>query len=325
MSGLFESPFWVSAPLWRDLRSIGTIALGALLAGACQEPHRSGRSAPPGAGEASGGTDVANGSADPSTSSESGTVAGPGTTASTETISVGGVGRGYVIVSPTETPAQKLPLVLVLHGDGGDGPSMRTAMPLDSLSGTSAYVAYPSGSNRGWDLYTPSAQNADDQFIMALVSSLAGRFPIDTSRVLATGFSSGAFMVNQLACRQPSLLRAIASQSGGSPSEPQDATASKWPNGYTKCASQALGDGPAALVVHGTADTTVTYDSGVFTAVYWAFINGCATSSSDQSPECVRYDNCPASRPVVFCSVPNMGHQVWTDATPTIWSFFQGF
>jgi polyhydroxybutyrate depolymerase len=307
-------------------RLIGTIVLGAVLASACTQTHRSGKSAPQGSSGTSGGTDVSTGTNDPAPAGSTGTVAAaPDTNVTIETISVGGVGRGYVLVAPIETPATKLPLVLALHGDDGDGPSMRAALPIDTLSGTSAYVAYPTGSNYGWDLYTPTAQNKDDQFIATLVTSLAARFPIDTSRVLATGFSSGAFMVNQLACRQPSLLRAIASQSGGSPSEPQDATATKWPNGYTKCASQSLGGGPATLVVHGEADTTVTYDSGVFDAVYWAFINGCATSSTDENTNCVRYDNCPASRPVVLCSVPNMGHQVWSDAMPTIWSFFQGF
>jgi polyhydroxybutyrate depolymerase len=242
-----------------------------------------------------------------------------------ESLEIMGDTRFFLLAAPVDVPAgTKLPLVLVLHGDDEDGPAMRAAMPFDTITGSLAYVAYPTGGDKTWDLYAPLAQNADMQFLMSIVTSLGSRSSVDTQKVFATGFSSGAFMVNQLACQQPSLFRAIASQSGGSPEEPNDPTASHWSNGYTKCASQQLGGGPAALVVHGTADTTVPYESGAFTAVYWAYINECSTTESSAQPNCVRYDGCPASRPVVFCSVPDMGHDVWAQASTTIWSFFGG-
>jgi polyhydroxybutyrate depolymerase len=199
---------------------------------------------------------------------------------------------------------------------------MRTAMPLDAVSGPSAYVAYPSGEAYKWDIYTPTAQNTDMQFLQAIVDSLVGKGGVDPARVFATGFSSGAFMVNQMACRQPGLFRAIASQSGGSPDEPQDPTATHWPNGYTRCVNQTLGAGPATLVVHGTSDPTVSYESGAFTADYWAYVDGCGTSQSPDRPDCQSFDGCPKGKPVVFCSIPDLGHQVWADAPTTVWSFF---
>jgi polyhydroxybutyrate depolymerase len=242
---------------------------------------------------------------------------------SVESLEIMGDTRFFLLAAPANVPAgTKLPLVLVLHGDGEDGPAMRAAMPLDMVSGTAAYVVYPTGADKTWNLYAPMAQNSDMQFITSIVTSLGSRFSVDPQKVFATGFSSGAFMVNQLACRQPSLFRAIASQSGGSPEEPNDPTASHWQNGYTRCASQELGGGPAALVVHGTADATVDYESGAFTAVYWAFINECSTSESSDKQDCVRYDGCPTTHPVVFCSVPDMGHDLWAEAPTTIWSFF---
>ena len=91
---------------------------------------------------------------------------------------------------------------------------MHASLPLEAVSKGDAFVAYPTGLAQAWDLQTPPAINADEAFLVALVDDLARRFPIDRSRVLAAGFSKGAFMVNQISCRQPSLFRAIAPHSG---------------------------------------------------------------------------------------------------------------
>jgi polyhydroxybutyrate depolymerase len=260
----------------------------------------------------------------------SGTVTGvppvaPQMIVTTETVTVLGVPRTFVLAAPsTYAAATAYPLVLVLHGDGGDGASMRGAAPFDDVSAQNAFVAYPTGSNNGWDLYTPMDRNADAQFIVALVASLSPRFNVDPGRVFATGFSSGAFMVNQMACRRPGLFRGIAPQSGGAPSEPQDPAASLWGEGFTHCAGQTMGSGPAAMVVHGTVDGTVVYESGEHTANYWAFVNGCATTrSADATPECVRHDACPNGKPVVFCPIANLGHSLWGSASTAMWSFFK--
>ncbi|HUQ03641.1 MAG TPA: hypothetical protein VM261_14185, partial [Kofleriaceae bacterium] len=136
-----------------------------------------------------------------------------------ETIDVAGTPRSFVLAAPSPASSVKA-LVLVLHGDGGDGAAMRGAFPLDDASGSAAVVAYPSGTDRSWDLYSPAADNRDLPFLEALVDSLTTRFGIEPGHVFASGFSSGAFMVSQLACRRPTLLRAIAPHSGGAPSEP---------------------------------------------------------------------------------------------------------
>lgn len=254
-----------------------------------------------------------------------GTDAAPATFATNESIVVDGAPRSFVLAVPQSySPSRSYPLVLVLHGDGGDGPSIRAALSFDEASGADAIVAYPSG-RLGWNLYDPADQNPDFRFLVALVESLESRFAIDPGRVFGMGFSSGAFMLNQVACRRPTFFRAIAPHSGGAPDEPRDPSATRWSNDYTRCSGQTLGNGPAVMVIHGTADRVVTFDSGDFTAMYWAYVDGCQTSRSTEfapSP-CVSHDACPSDRPVVLCAVPELAHVLWSGARDAVWSFFR--
>jgi polyhydroxybutyrate depolymerase len=322
------------------LRAVGIRIAAFAVVVACQRGDRGNGQvvantdgAAPGASGAAGDGQV---DAEPG-SSASGAVSPPAGTSSSgapiapmtvtqETLVVGGLVRSFTLAAPsTYDVARRYALVLVLHGDGDDGPSMRAVWPFDDVSSQDAFVAYPSGLDRGWDLYTPASQNADFAFLVALVDSLQSRFTVDPARVFGTGFSSGAFMVNQVACRRESLFRAIAPHSGGAPEEPNDPSASLWDGdgGFTRCAGEQLAAGPAALIVHGTADGTVGYESGDYTAKYWAYVNGCgATTHVDGEATCVSYDGCPTPRPVQFCSVPNLGHALWPDAKSHIWAFF---
>jgi polyhydroxybutyrate depolymerase len=234
---------------------------------------------------------------------------------------VNGRPRWFMLALPgTYSAARSYPVVLVLHGDGGDGATMRGAMTFDDHSGNDAIVVYPTSKGAGWNLYAPPGENEDLSYLTAVVASVAARFNVDAQRVFATGFSSGAFMSNQVACRT-TLLRGISSHGGGAPAEPQDPNASTWPNGYAKCANQQ--SGVAALIAHGTDDGVVTYPSGEHAAKYWAYVNGCTTTSAAASPApCKRYDGCPTDKPVVFCGIAGLGHGLWTDAAKTDWAFF---
>lgn len=245
-----------------------------------------------------------------------------------ETLEVAGKTRDFVLAVPRViVPGKAYPLVLVLHGDGGDGVSMRSAMPFDDVTGDAAVVAYPSGTSSSWRLYQPPAENPDLAFIVGLVGSLVTRLGVDATRVFATGFSSGAFMANQIACREPALLRAIASHGGGAPAEPEDPNASTWPSGYVRCANQT--SGVAALIVHGMEDTTVPYGSAIHEAKYWTSLNGCATTRTPAQPAlpapCETYDECPTDKPVAFCGIPGLGHGAWSEARAATWAFFRSF
>ncbi len=305
----------------------------ALAAFACRasDPHLAATGAASGEDPAGGGTSDASHASHqgapetapaPSVSGSSPSPPEPSVFATTEVFDLGPETREFVLVVPrTYTAARAYPLVLVFHGDGGTGPSMRETHNFDDQSRDGAIVVYPSGKDRAWDLYTRASENADDAFVVALVEHLTTRFNIDRARVFGTGFSKGAFFINQLACRKPALFRAIAGHAGGAPYEPEDPAATSWPNGYVQCADQTTG--VAALVVHGLDDSVVPFESGDFEAEYWAYVNGCTrTRIAGEPPPCVAYEGCPAELPVTFCAIPGLGHALWPEAAQAAWSFF---
>jgi polyhydroxybutyrate depolymerase len=233
-------------------------------------------------------------------------------------LSVGGTARRYVLVGPSAPqPDRRYPLVLVFHGDGGDGPGFRRAWPFDRATGNGAILVYPEGLGRTWDLETLDA-NRDEAFVLAIIEDVAQKHAIDRARIFAAGYSSGGFLANVLACRHPGVFRAIASNAGGAPYH----ESTRWGNGFPKCP----GEQPVAmLALHGESDSDVTPDSGRFSAEYWAYVNGCSTDAMETTgyTECQVYRGCPTGKAVGWCSIPKLGHWVWDSAAEASWSFFQ--
>lgn len=241
----------------------------------------------------------------------------PAIRATPKKVEVRGKPRDYLLVEPVAPAAGPLPLILVLHGDGGGMQSFHQAWPFERATQNGAYLAYLEGLNATWDLETLK-DNRDIAFAEAAVNAIAEALPIDKSRVFAAGYSSGGFFANVLACHRPELLRAIASNAGGAPyNQPE-----KWGNGYPKCPGQK---GVATLALHGEQDFTVTLDSGRFDAEYWAYVNGCNDSEVETSgyPECRMYRGCPAGKNVGFCTIKTLGHWVWSESAIASWTFFQ--
>lgn len=240
------------------------------------------------------------------------------TRTSKHTIDVRGKKRMYLLVEPAELDAAKqYPLVLVFHGDGGDAVGFHAAWPFERATGKDAFLAYLDGIHATWDLET-TKDNPEVAFVEAVVSEIEKQHPIDLTRLFATGYSSGGFLSNVLACHRPGLLRAIASNAGGAPYNQLE----KWPNGYPKCPEQKP---VAMLALHGERDTGVTLDSGRFSAEYWAYVNGCKTDEMETSgyAECRVYRGCPGGKAVGFCSIPPLGHWVWDQAAEASWTFFE--
>lgn len=238
------------------------------------------------------------------------------------TVTVGSRTRKVFLVEPVVPPKEKLPVVIILHGDGGDGPDMHDDVPLEKASGAGAYLLYLSGIE-GWDLETTN-ENRDVAFARAAVEDLASRAPVDRDRVYAAGYSSGGFMANVIACQAPGFLRAIASYAGGAPYKQRE----KWSNGFTKCPGQKP---TAMLAIHGSLDRGVTVDSGRFSATYWSYVAGCSADEVETTgfSECHAYRGCAAGTSVVFCEVPGGTHwplkAVWDQdhMTEATWTFFE--
>ena len=227
--------------------------------------------------------------------------------------------RSYGLHLPsTFQPSVPLPVIVSFHGDGGSGASMRAA-GFEGVTENAAILVYPDGKNREWDLETLPAENEDYVFFDELVADVARKTCIDRRRIFLFGFSRGGFFANQLACHRGNLVRAIASNAGGGP--------------YSNSRSDFDGRGifsacttapPAALIIHGDADSTVPPIAGEKCVRHWRVQNGCATESTPRDPApCLAFRGCADGRPVVACTVPGMGHGIWPKAAEASWSFFR--
>jgi polyhydroxybutyrate depolymerase len=241
------------------------------------------------------------------------------------TTTVGGKTRAYLLSVPKNYDAGKTyPLVLVFHGDGYSGASMRGGVYFfEGASGTDAIVAYPDAQpGFSWDLYDTVPNNPDFAFVQTIINEVAASYNIDKTKVLGTGWSSGGFFVNELACNLPGIVAAIAPNSGGAPGTDQATWPLHYPNGYFKCINGQL---PVpAFIVHGADDPLVAKETGEFDAMYWSYVNGCGTTTSATMPTpCIQYDGCPTTLPVVYCEIPGLPHAVWSGTAGGAWAFFK--
>jgi polyhydroxybutyrate depolymerase len=230
-------------------------------------------------------------------------------------LDVHGQERSYDLLVPSSyDKARSYPLVFVFHGGGGTSADARHTLDFSKVAKNDAIFVYPTARDGNWDLDTPADHNADVAFFDALVALVEESHCVDRARVFATGYSNGGYFSNQLGCRRGDVLRGIAPHAGGGPFEGDDGYDD---NGNLKCKGKAV----AAMVFHGERDEEVSIDEGHRSLSHWKWANGCEDNSSGTSPDpCVSFAGC--KNPVVFCGVPELGHDVWSEGTRSTWSFF---
>ncbi|MEM7074124.1 MAG: alpha/beta fold hydrolase [Pseudomonadota bacterium] len=154
----------------------------------------------------------------------------------------------YHIELPENAP--DAPLLVFLHGYGSSGANAISLQQMVKPALARGYaVIAPNGLPRSTDGEGPASWNFfpgwsgrdETAFLNEVVADAAGRFGVSTDRVMLSGFSAGAFMVNYLACAAPETFAAYAPVSGGF-----------WRPHPDSC------DGPVRLLhTHGWADPTV--------------------------------------------------------------------
>jgi len=143
-------------------------------------------------------------------------------------ITQGGRDRYYLLhVPPAAATAGGLPLVLALHGGGGNPGGFAEESGLDAVSDREGFlVAYPAGSgvfartlltwNAGADCcgYAFDRQIDDVSFLLAVVEDIAARTRLDRSRVYVTGHSNGGMMTYRLAAEASDRIAAAVPVAG---------------------------------------------------------------------------------------------------------------
>ena len=184
----------------------------------------------------------------------------------TDSILVKGLLRSYLMHLPASYDKSRLwPLVIVLHGGGGEAKTMDPLTDFNALADKQGFVVvYPEAykhlingpglsqhwnDGRGEAGIRAQAENIDDvAFISALIDHLVQNLSIDEKMVYATGISNGALMSNRLGCELSDKIAAIAPVAGNIPQK----TAPIW------SPSRAI----SVLIINGTEDPVMPFKGG---------------------------------------------------------------
>jgi polyhydroxybutyrate depolymerase len=187
-------------------------------------------------------------------------------------------GRSYDVDVPDGyDKTQPHPLIVLLHGYGGDGAQIDAYFGFAALANAQQLlVARPDGTvddagHRFWNA-TDACCNyynsyVDDvAFLNALIDDVKKKYNVDSRRVFIVGHSNGAFMAHRMACDSAARVAGIVAHAGV-----------VW-NSESACQPTAP---VAVLQVHGDHDTVVPFSgtlgqpSAVRTVAIWAQKNGC--------------------------------------------------
>jgi polyhydroxybutyrate depolymerase len=136
----------------------------------------------------------------------------------------------HVHFPPSFDKSVSIPLVIALHGRGGNGESMIlvTRKGFDKLADRDGFiVVYPDGIELNWNdgrrdeeaNDRAHRENIDDTgFISSLIDFMIKDYNIDPKRVYVTGISNGAIMSYRLACELSQKITAISPVDGSIPS-----------------------------------------------------------------------------------------------------------
>lgn len=196
------------------------------------------------------------------------------------TITIDGRERHFILYLPAGYNVAKRPLIFVLHGNKGTPEGMMKLADFRPIADRDTVVlVYPEGIKRSWNdgRNTEAHQLGvnDVAFFSAMCDYLAKYYPIDSSRIYATGLSNGGFMTTRLGCELSKRFAAIAPVSG------------------TYEAKQMLPDchparPVAAMYIHGTADPIVPYKGGEMKMGARGFI----ASHDEMMANWVKLDQC---------------------------------
>ena len=107
-----------------------------------------------------------------------------------------GFDREAILKLPQALPGngKKLPLVVDLHGNGGQASVRRL-----NFLGDDAVVVAPNGYQRSWNVYNEKSKADDVSFILDLIKNVVDENPVvNRSDVTILGTSNGAAMIYRL-------------------------------------------------------------------------------------------------------------------------------
>ena len=272
--------------------------------------------------------------------------------------------RTYLLRVPQSyTPTTAVPLVVVLHGGGGNAVAVEEMTGFTDVSEREGFlVVYPNGTGRlprrflTWnsgyiELYASENDVDDSGFIVALLDRLQELYSIDPDMIFVAGISNGAMMAYRLATEHSGVFAgvgAVAGSIGGQSEQNKGPWVIPAP------------ESPVSVIIfHGMLDSHVLYQGGEtrtsvgtqmgridmsvteavehFVEADWCMPVSSITTSDDGMIVTETWTGGDNGTEVVLYTIMNAGHSwpgghSWlpgdppTDeisATELIWDFFQ--
>lgn len=249
----------------------------------------------------------------------------------TVSIQSGGHRRTYLLyVPPGDSVQHPLPLVLVFHGAGDTARHTvdETDLPNLAQQNHGMILVFPQGYENTWNEGTGGTPAAhakinDVTFVATILRRVESHYAVDRGRVVATGFSNGALLTEDLGCTLSKQLTMIAPVEGELPQVISH-----------RCHPP---DPVSVFEVHGTADKAIPYAGGAFTGIggvpgppvlsapnsaeRWAALDHCAGPANSRSSGSVTfatYGGCGEGTTVTLATVNGGQHQWPSGYGPTL-------
>lgn len=182
------------------------------------------------------------------------------------------------------------PLVIVLHGRGGNGESMilLTRNGLNKIADEEGFVVvYPDGIEMNWNDgrrdHVPDdrahIENIDDVgFISELIDKMIIEYHADPDKIFMTGISNGAIMAYRLACELSLKITAIAPVAGSMPCSLTDICTPERP--------------VSVIAINNTSDPLVPYHGGDIRSGLTRLYLGKVLSAEESVQLWVKWNGC---------------------------------
>lgn len=245
--------------------------------------------------------------------------------------------RRYDVYLPKGYPSgPPRPLVLVLHGGGGNADGVqRTTFTHAAADKHGVVAVYPQGVgqhvlgktmatwNGGYCCGKAKKESVDDSaFLMSLLDHLKKTTKYDAKRVYATGISNGAIMAMRLACEHPDRIAAISAVAGPGYAcpHPKPVPVQLIHGTADHCAEFAGGKacgGCWERAVHKWIGIKLAARSFPCTSVHdqaesWRKVDGCSPHTKvtykHGKATCREFTDCKSGKTVSVCAIKGGGH-----------------
>lgn len=153
-------------------------------------------------------------------------------------------GSYRIVLPPQAGSGRPVGAILYFHGYQGSAAEVIADPGLIAVARhLGVALIAPDGVGRSWSYPGSPARHRDEfTFVGQVLDDVGARFPVDTGRVLASGFSQGGSLVWYLACRMPRRFAAFAPIAGAF---------------WEPLPESCEGPRPPLIHVHGTSDATM--------------------------------------------------------------------